>query len=481
MLDFCGAEKEIMPPDNLVSVINELNNRAEYQSALDKVLPILNETMPDYALWIGAGNAYYGLKCFNEAEQAYLKAASLNAADAVSLANLAGVYFETAQYEKGLDVCDQALIRQPDYLNVLIHRGNMLSSLNRYDEAVKTYQKALKLAPDDLLTAFNLAYALTMTEQLDAAEEIYLRLLEAVPEDQEYLFAYASFLEKKEAFDQAAEVYLRLLKIKEEPTIHITLSGCLYNLQLQGKNDQVLNLMDKWLSFFPDNPAALHMLETLKNSKEVKRASAEYVQELFDAFADSFDSVLEGLNYQAPSLVASAVQELSFAFPPVMLDLGCGTGLCAAAMTKKGISFSEIIGVDLSEKMLKKAEQRHIYTTLVQEDILSFLPSNKDRFDLVVSADVLTYLGDLSQVFSGLSAAVKTGGKIVFTVSENTRNKADYALEPSGRFMHSREYILNELNENGFKAEKILSVELRQELGQSVLGLLFVGKRDIKA
>ena len=37
--------------------------------------------------------------------------------------------------------------------------------------------------------------------------------------------------------------------------------------------------------------------------------------------------------------------------------------------------------------------------------------------------------------------------------------------------------ILNELNKNRFKTEKILSVELRQELGQSVLGLLFVGEK----
>lgn len=466
----------MMPPDNLISVVNELNNQAEYQTALDKALPFLN-TASDYALWIGAGNAYYGLKRFDDAEQAYLKAASLNSADVVSLANLAGVYFETKQYEEGLSVCDQALDRQPDYLNVLIHRGNMLSSLNRYDEAVETYEKALALSPDDLLTAFNLAYALTMTGQTDAAEKMYLQLLEAVPDDQEYLFAYASFLEKKEAFDQAAEIYLRLLKINEDPTIHITLSGCLYNLQLQGKNDQVLILTDKWLSLFPDNPAALHMLETLKNSKEVKRASVEYVQELFDAFADSFDSVLEGLNYQAPALIAAAVEELTFDRLPVTLDLGCGTGLCATAMAEKGISFSEITGVDLSEKMLEKAKQRQIYTDLIQEDILSFLPSRPNVFDLVVSADVLTYLGDLSQVFSGLSTAVKSGGRIVFTVSENTQDEADYTLEPSGRFMHGKKYILSELEKNQFEVEKTLSVELRQELGQSVLGLLFIGKR----
>lgn len=63
---------------------------------------------------------------------------------------------------------------------------------------------------------------------------------------------------------------------------------------------------------FPGNPVALHTLETLKNSREVTRASAEYVRELFDAFADSFDSVLAGLAYQAPALVAAAVKNSRF-------------------------------------------------------------------------------------------------------------------------------------------------------------------------
>lgn len=462
-----------MSRNDLIFDVNDKNEREEYQAALDLVAPVLDEENQDYTLWIAAGNAYYGLKRFDEAEKAYLKAAELCPMDAIALGNLAGVYFETSRFKEGLEICDKAVARQPKYVNALIHRGNMLSSLNRYDEAVEAYKKVLELQPKDNLVLFNLAYALTMTDQTDEAEEIYRRLLKAVPDDEEYLFAYASLLEKKNAFDQAAEIYLRLLRVREEPITHITLSGCLYNLQLQGKEDDVLRLTDKWLELFPNNPAALHMLETLKNSKEVKRASAEYVQELFDAFADSFDEVLKGLDYRAPSLIASAVKALPFDDSCVALDLGCGTGLCATAMKDLDVCPVNLTGVDLSAEMLKKARQRGLYTELVQADILAFLPSCPDRFDLVVSADVLTYLGDLSKVFSGLSVAVRSGGRIIFTVSENANPDEEYSMEPSGRFMHGRKYILKELEKNRFQAENIRSVELRQELGQPVKGLLF--------
>ena len=477
MLCIRCAEKEIMTSEDIVSEVNDLNGKEEYQSALDAVLPALSEAENDYALWIGAGNAYYGLKRFDEAERAYLKAAELESDDVVALSNLAGVYFETQRYETGLDICARALSRRSDYVNALIHQGNMLSALNRYEEAVSAYDKALAVSPDDLLTIFNLAYALVMTGRNDRAEQFYERLLKTAPDDEEYLFAYASFLEKQEKYEQAASVYLRLLQVRPDPVTHITLSGCLYNLQLQNKNEEVMRLTDEWLSLFPDNPAALHMLETLKNSKEVKRASAEYVQELFDAFAESFDSVLEGLNYQAPSLIADAVKGLTFSSLPETLDLGCGTGLCAAAMRSREINTASLTGVDLSAQMLKKAEQRKLYTALVQADILTYLPSKADCFDLVVSADVLTYLGDLAPVFSGLAKAVKSGGRVVLTVSENREDPSGYAMEPSGRFMHGKEYIRNELNKNGFNIEKTDSVELRQELGLPVYGLLIISDK----
>lgn len=186
-----------MSADDLISEINRANERAAYQAALDMALPALKDSENDYALWIAAGNAYYGLKQFESAQRAYLKAADLCPRDVIALSNLAGVYFETGRFTDGLAVCDQALQRRPDYLNAHIHRGNMLSSLDRYDEAAAAYSTALETAPEDPLVLFNLAYALVMTGQYDKAAGIYRQLLTLTPDDPEYLFAYASFLEKR--------------------------------------------------------------------------------------------------------------------------------------------------------------------------------------------------------------------------------------------------------------------------------------------
>ena len=151
-----------MSADNLIASVNRLNEQGDCQAALDLMSSRLNDGTADYALWIGAGNAYYGLKRYKDAKQAYLKAAALNPEDVIALSNLAGVCFETGLYAEGLDICNRALERQPDYVNALIHRGNMLSSLNRHQEAEDAYRRALKNVPDDPLVLFNMAYTLTM-------------------------------------------------------------------------------------------------------------------------------------------------------------------------------------------------------------------------------------------------------------------------------------------------------------------------------
>ena len=464
-----------MSVEQLVSRINQENEKEAYQAALDIALPALESCKKDYSLWIAAGNAYYGLKQFDFAERAYKTAAELCPQDVIALSNLAGVYFETNRFSDGLSVCDQALKRCPDYLNIHIHRGNILSSLNRYDEAVQSYERALRIAPEDMLSLFNLAYALMMTGKEERADEIYQRLLHKEPDNPEYLFAYAALLEKREAFETAAKIYLKLLKIEETTINHIMLSGCLYNLLLMNKSEEVWYLTDEWLRCFPDNAIAQHTLETLNNSRELTRASAEYVRELFDAFAGSFDSVLESLSYQAPVLVAKAVKNLPFEAPPRVFDLGCGTGLCAAALREQNFRISSLCGVDLSSAMLEKAKQRGGYTNLIQEDIVTFLSVNKDQADLIISADVFTYLGDLSEVFQGIYRCLKPGGYVVFTVSKNMDDSKDYSLEPSGRFVHAEQYIMQALKRSGLTVRAITEVELRQELGKPVQGLLITG------
>ena len=73
-----------------------------------------------------------------------------------------------------------------------------------------------------------------------------------------------------------------------------------------------------------------------------------------------------------------------------MLDLGCGDGLTGKALEKR--RFNDVIGVDVSELMLKKAKSRGCYRETMQVDLLKPLPFDEDTFDCLISTGVTSYL-----------------------------------------------------------------------------------------
>ena len=50
-----------------------------------------------------------------------------------------------------------------------------------------------------------------------------------------------------------------------------------------------------------------------------------------------------------------------------------------------------IVGVDLSGEMIKKAEQRGIYNDLHTADLMQFLSSEINAFNTIIASDVLCY------------------------------------------------------------------------------------------
>lgn len=458
----------------IIKRLNDLAERGEYEASLALAEEGIASDEGNGSFWIGAGNALYALRRFDEAEKAYKKAVDVFPLDAVGPSNLAGLYYEQKRFKEGLAACHIAIGRDPSYVNAFIHKGNCLTELDEPAAAVEAYEQAETISPGDPLIIFNKAQPLTALGRNEEALSCYETLLEKDPENFDYLSGCAAVQEKCGRFAEAVETYLKLLKQNNSSFLHICLAGCLYNMQTAGEEDQALLLMDRWLAAFPDNPIAVHAKDTLTRPFETKRASADYVSELFDAFADSFDAVLKGLEYRAPSLIAEAVKTVVRPQKPLnVLDLGCGTGLCGKYL-KESIEIASLTGIDLSEKMIEKAQERNLYTTLERADILSYLPAHKNSYDLIVSADVFTYLGDLSSVFEGIASALTVGGAAVFTVSENDKNPETYMMEPSGRFVHGRSYVSSELDHQGLVFKTIQDVELRQEMGLPVKGLLIV-------
>jgi predicted TPR repeat methyltransferase len=125
-----------------------------------------------------------------------------------------------------------------------------------------------------------------------------------------------------------------------------------------------------------------------------------YVKALFDQYAPRFDAaLLDHLGYRGPALLAAAVvlARATVGRPATFaraIDLGCGTGLAAHAFASM---VDELIGFDLSPRMIERARLTGLYAELEVAEIVEGLAARQQASaDLVVAADVMVYVHDMT-------------------------------------------------------------------------------------
>jgi predicted TPR repeat methyltransferase len=124
-------------------------------------------------------------------------------------------------------------------------------------------------------------------------------------------------------------------------------------------------------------------------------------------------------------------------------------------------------GFDLSPAMIEKARARGIYNHLAVSDIEN-LPAPQEHYDLVLAADTLVYLGDLTAVLESVSVQLKPGGFFLFTVEKD--EGTGFSLGPKRRWCHSQDYLRREAKQSGFTVAGLLACSPRTEAGVPVDG-----------
>jgi predicted TPR repeat methyltransferase len=199
-----------------------------------------------------------------------------------------------------------------------------------------------------------------------------------------------------------------------------------------------------------------------------------YVEALFDHYAEKFDSALTGkLQYKAPELVAALIsRHANGAQFDHVVDLGCGTGLMAVALS--GMA-GEISGIDISAAMLAKAEERGLYRQLVKADLTDGL-AQLSPADLIVAADVFVYFSGLERVFEAVGEKLTDGGLFAFSV-ERLEGETPYTLQRSLRHAHSEQYVRQLLAANGLDLVGLETAVLRRDRDAEIIGQLYLARK----
>ena len=151
------------------------------------------------------------------------------------------------------------------------------------------------------------------------------------------------------------------------------------------------------------------------NEKEAPKT--EQVAEMFDNISGKYDFLNHFFSLGIDKLWRKKVLKIVKEVPhSEILDVATGTGDLAISLSKLG--GSNIIGVDISNKMLEVGQQKVLKKNLSNKVELKYgdslnLPFDDNQFDVVTVAFGVRNFEDISKGLSEISRVLKENGKIV--------------------------------------------------------------------
>lgn len=501
-----------------LNALTFLKNK-EYTKAANLYLKLALSHPENEKYLITAANCHDSLGDKKTALNLYKKALNINPTSITALLNISTLYYETQNYNKSLHFASKVLEINPNNFSAILNIGNIYYITKEYEKANTYYETLYELNPKSYNAVVNIANTSYNLNQYVKAIEYTKLAIDMRPSSVEpYIIAgnsYAEILQKEEAvqllkkaasispnsewvinslsllfikmknYKQAINYAWRVFHLKNYQVSaddHINFGYLLYEALDEKEEELVANYLQLWQSHYPDNPIVNHIHSALSGTQNISTTDLGYIKNIFNNFATSFDSILSELGYSVPNSIAST---LKIHLKPKLfkkhhiLDLGCGTGLCAEAL-QPYFPNEEFYGVDISENMLQEAGKKNIYKELYQDDIVNFLENNTQTYQAIIAGDVLTYFGDLKPFIKHLIKATTINGYFCFSISKNIYNKQEYYLTPSGRFTHSLSYIMRLLKHCGFTALHTEELILRKEGPKDVPGYILLAKKDVE-
>ncbi len=214
-------------------------------------------------------------------------------------------------------------------------------------------------------------------------------------------------------------------------------------------------------------------------AEQVSGMPPAYVQTLFDQYAPRFETALvDDLGYRGPAILFKAVLWVRAvarkpAFFRRAIDLGCGTGLAAAAFAS---NVDRFIGIDLSPRMIEKARLTGLYAELEVHDMLEGLRSKPETSaELILAADAMVYVADLRPVLAEARRVLVSGGVLAFTAE--THDGEGVIVGQGLRYAHSADYVRASVEAAGLILSRLEDRSARNEDNFPVPGLVVVAAK----
>lgn len=346
------------------------------------------------------------------------------------LANLGVTLFKQDQFAKAREVLGQAVQSDGVHRDAWVALGLSCHALQDHEAGLHALEQALRMGIDTPIVWSAIARIHTLRDRLNHALEAWDRALAKDDTLAEAWSERGTLLRHAGELDEAARCFHKAIDCGADPELH----------------QYYLQAVTQGLSPSTPPPA--------------------YVRQLFDSYADDFeDHLVNALKYQAHSTLLAPLKDSGQRFSNV-LDLGCGTGLCAQEIAEFAQS---IVGVDVAPSMVQKARATGLYREVIEGDLVEALRARPDVFDLIIAADVLIYVGAPQALLEAAAARLQPDGLLALTI-EPSPNGEPFRLLPSLRYGHSLEALVEAAKSVGLRQVRAWQSPIREDQGRPILG-----------
>lgn len=377
---------------------------------------------------------------------------------------LATLYYQQQNWPSATDHYQNVLVHQPEDVESLNNLGVIALKQNQPQLAVDYFSRVLAIDQNHLTARSNLAATFLEHNRFANAVTHYRELLQHTPKNIEAHFNLGVALMGLNQLGDAINCFNAV--ITEEPNYADAYANLGIIARDQGQQHDAAAWFEKTLHLQPNNQTIRYLHSALTcHTSDITRAPTAFVSTLFDNYAGYFEQHLaKRLDYQLPELFYDRLKQWCQpnASQWQILDLGCGTGLCG----QKVKEWSKwLVGVDLSSKMIFEAVRKQIYDALVIGDLSTLLARAQHTWDLIMAADVLVYLGELSELFGWVKQALKPNGYFLFSTEICAESKLAYQLQQTGRFAHTHDYLNALIKQHDLQLvfDEIITARLQQD------------------
>lgn len=417
-------------------------------SEAKELLRVVTELHPNSPeLQNNMGAILFRQKFLEEAYDCFVQALNLKPDYFDAMYNLALVFKAQKKDEDAAASLLAILSANPGHAQAYLLLGKIFLERKQFDRADQWFQEAIHYHPEDADLFESIVVNFLMYDRVQEAKPYCEKLLKLKPGSPNVLYDLGVISTRLHEPERAKNYYLAVLKIN--PNHFATLNN-LAVLYLEQQNFAAAKFyFEQALTHDPENQSIQYSLHAISGGKQFGDAPKAYIQSLFDSYSSHYEIHLtEGLEYVVPQTLKQIVSEKlnPLAAQWKILDLGCGTGLCGHYFKEYA---TNLMGVDLSPKMIELAKGKGCYDELIEAENSEYLSKQKDRFNLILAADVFIYQGDLWKILIACFKALAGDGLLAFSVEINKED--GFALQKTGRFSHAKSYIEALASKIGFK------------------------------